>query len=361
MAKENSILTIIIDSMDKSKLVWPQYGFQQPKCLDKLLRPRMVLTAAIAHGWTTEFFLTDDEVTSHGASHFCDVLTKTLERVASIAEKEGRDMPRHLCVQSDNTTAQAKNSLVGKFLANLTASFRFETSTLNFLTVGHPHEDVDLAFGVVLAIVLKRFRIQCPQELATMIEIGMADWAAKRGEECHCTVRHQILDFSTWLDGQGVVLHSCWVTRHGIQAPHSFAYKRRSGLTDAELAATERRADDHDGDVYCVVKHRMHSVHPNSRPVLVLPRARFLSVPTRSPLHWESPNLLSTARMQSLLRLADALQNMTDDWGPNFSYFRAAAALRELVHARSGGVVPPSWLDRPAPPDQPLVRDTGNV
>ena len=66
-----SVLTIIIDSMGKSKLVWPQYAFQQPKSLANLTRPRMVLTAAIAHGWTVESFLTDDEVTSHGASHFC--------------------------------------------------------------------------------------------------------------------------------------------------------------------------------------------------------------------------------------------------------------------------------------------------
>ena len=68
-----SVLTIIIDSMDKSKLVWPQYAFRQPKSLANLTRPRMVLTAAIAHGWTVEFFLTDDEVTSHAGSHFWSV------------------------------------------------------------------------------------------------------------------------------------------------------------------------------------------------------------------------------------------------------------------------------------------------
>ena len=113
-----SVLTIIIDSMDKSKLVWPQYAFQQPKSLANLTRPRMVLTAAIAHGWTVEFFLTDDEVTSHGASHFCDVLTKTLERVQEIADRDGPEMPKHLAIQSDTTTAQAKHSLVVQFLAH---------------------------------------------------------------------------------------------------------------------------------------------------------------------------------------------------------------------------------------------------
>ena len=84
-----SVLTIIIDSMDKIMLVWPQYAFRQPKSLERLHRPRMVLTAAIAHGWTVEFSLTDDEVTPHGSSHFCGVPAKTRERVQEIADRDG--------------------------------------------------------------------------------------------------------------------------------------------------------------------------------------------------------------------------------------------------------------------------------
>ena len=76
----------------------------------------MVLTAAIAHGWTVEFFLSDDEVTSHGASHFCDELTKTLERAREIAAREGREMPKHLVIQSDNTTAPSEQ-FIGRTVA----------------------------------------------------------------------------------------------------------------------------------------------------------------------------------------------------------------------------------------------------
>ena len=92
------MLTIIIDSMDKSKLVWPQYAWQKPKELDELRRPRLVCTLAIAHGWTCEYFLSDDEVLSHGAGHFCEVLSQTLNRVAAIAAQEGKEMPRHLVI-----------------------------------------------------------------------------------------------------------------------------------------------------------------------------------------------------------------------------------------------------------------------
>ena len=96
-----------------------------------------------------------------------------------------------------------------------------------------------------------------------MIEAGMSEWAAKYGLECHCTVRNMILDFGTWLNYQGVRLHNCWATRSNIQAPHSFAYKRRHGLTDAELAATPAGPQDGPCDVYCIVKHRMHNLHPH--------------------------------------------------------------------------------------------------
>ena len=358
---DHSVLTIIIDSMDKSKLVWPQYSFQKPKILDKLRRPRMVLTAAMAHGWTTEFFLTDDEVLTHGASHFCDMLVKTLERVAAIAEREGREMPRHIVIQSDNTTSQAKNSWVGQFLSTLTASGRFETATLNFLPVGHTHEDVDLLFGILLAIILVRYRVQCPLELAVMIEAGMQEWAQNRGEECHCMVRDSILDFKAWLDAQGIHLHNCWVTRSDIEAPHSFSYKRRHGLMDDELAAVGVHPAGHAHDVFCVVKHRMHSLHPNGPPVLVLPWARYLAMPTTSPSAWEAPKPFDNKRARELRQLADELEKRTDDWGVDFSYFRGALALRTLAAGPGARPLEPCWLDRPSVPAPPVRRDTGNV
>ena len=46
---------------------------------------------------------------------------------------------------------------------------------------GHTHEDVDLAFGGLLAKVLQRHRAQCPVELATIIYIEMAPWLRIEG------------------------------------------------------------------------------------------------------------------------------------------------------------------------------------
>jgi hypothetical protein len=255
--------------------------------------------------------------------------------------------------------------LAAQYLATLVAAGKFETCTLNFLEAGHTHEDVDLAFGILLAKVLQRHRVQCPVELAAMIEIEMATWAASRGEECHCTVLQRIRDFYGWLEPQGIRIHNCWITRRGTSAPHSFAYKRRHGLTDSELLAVSSVPSPHvqedDLDVFCTVKHRMHSLHPNGVPTLVLPQDRYLAVPTLAPIRWEAPTPFPQPRADKLLQLADALERMTDDWGPTFSYFRAATALRDLVQGHACPPMVPGWLGQPAVPYAPVERYTGNV
>ena len=45
------VLCVIIDSPDKTHFTWPHWPWHRsPKCLDEILRPKMVVTGAIAHG-----------------------------------------------------------------------------------------------------------------------------------------------------------------------------------------------------------------------------------------------------------------------------------------------------------------------
>jgi hypothetical protein len=71
-----TLLCIIIDSMDRAKLAWPKWPWaKMPKQLDGLLRPRVVLTAALAHGWCGTVYLAA-ESENHGADGFCEVLIR---------------------------------------------------------------------------------------------------------------------------------------------------------------------------------------------------------------------------------------------------------------------------------------------
>ena len=60
---------------------------------------------------------------------------------------------------------------------------------------------------------------------------------------------------------------------------------------DQELLVVTTAGDvlGHDADVFCVVKHSMHSLHLSSCPSLVLPRQHYFAMPTRAPAQWEAP------------------------------------------------------------------------
>ena len=128
--------------MDRSKFAWPRWGFdRRPKALEAIQRPRVVVTAAIAHGYRATIHWATEQV-NHGADAFCEVLTRTLERVWEICRDTGRPFPRHLVAQSDNTVSQAKNSVANLYLASLVGRFKFVTTNLHYLLVGHTHEDL---------------------------------------------------------------------------------------------------------------------------------------------------------------------------------------------------------------------------
>ena len=58
-----NVLTIIIDSMDKSKFGIPQWpNGVKPKMLGELVRPTFTLTGCIAHVFATCLFLADEIV-----------------------------------------------------------------------------------------------------------------------------------------------------------------------------------------------------------------------------------------------------------------------------------------------------------
>ena len=197
---ESNVLCIIIDSMDKAKSAWPQYTFRKSKELDKYRHPRLVITCVIAHGYCTDFHLADDETMFHGASTFCELLLITLERVRNICESRGQSFPEHLVVQSDNTTAQTKNAECVKILAVLVRKFKFHTLVLNFLRVGHTHEDVDQMFAVLLSLVLRRIKFQRPCELCDAIRVAMQNVIKNRGEELLVSYLTHIRDFNAWMN-----------------------------------------------------------------------------------------------------------------------------------------------------------------
>ena len=137
--RRDDVLVLIIDALDRSKFMLPKYDFhRKSSILDNLLRPRVIITGGIAHGYCRHAFVTSEEHIKGGSS-FLEMLTIMIEQVYKI---RGGNLPSHLVVVADNTVAQAKNSEVNLCLAALVARCHFQSSNLLFLTEGHTHEDI---------------------------------------------------------------------------------------------------------------------------------------------------------------------------------------------------------------------------
>ncbi len=150
----SDVLCIIIDSLDRTKFALPKYNLaRKSHKLDELVRPRVLVTGAIAHGWTSQMIISDETIV-HGASYFIDVLSNLIQSVFAMSNGK---LPKHLVVFIDNTVAQAKNNETTIFLAHLVSMYHFQTTNLFMLTEGHTHEDIGFS-------IINQLSSRCPTE-----------------------------------------------------------------------------------------------------------------------------------------------------------------------------------------------------
>ena len=228
----------------------------------------MVITCAMCHGVLTYFFVNDDNL-SLGGNGLCEMISRIMDAVVQRSTVSGRPIPAHIVLQADNTVAMAKNSEVGGFLAELVGSGRVKSATMNYLIVGHTHEDVDQMFTVLCRRVLQRCQWQTIPDLCHLIEVGMQEHIQARNESCHVAHLEAVGNFGEWLSAARVDQYGCWLSREGVETPHSFTYKRRQDLTTREaeqVAANFKRVRGrayfpaHPHDVFCLVKTYMRDV-----------------------------------------------------------------------------------------------------
>ena len=82
---QEDVLVVIIDALDRSKFALPRYKFpRKSEELDRLFRPKVTLTGAIAHGWCRRIFITDEEL-HKGGSAFLEVLCLIIQDVYEVS------------------------------------------------------------------------------------------------------------------------------------------------------------------------------------------------------------------------------------------------------------------------------------
>ena len=136
---------------------------------------------------------------SHGSNAYVEVLCQLLDKVAELCKVQGRRFPVHLVLQADNTA----------FCSQLVGMQKFSTVTMNFLMVGHTHEDIDQLFALICLHVIRRHRWQTPEEFIRLVQQSLARKIAEQGEVLVVRGLWCIRDYAHWLEPQMVTIYSC--------------------------------------------------------------------------------------------------------------------------------------------------------
>ena len=107
--------------------------------------------------------------------------------------------------------------------------------------VGHTHEDLDQLLAMICQYVTQRHRWHTPEEVQRLGRETMSDTLEAKHEVLVVQGLRSFCDYNTWLEPQNVELHGCWGHRDGLEAPHSFAFKKRRTSSAEERAQVQRR------------------------------------------------------------------------------------------------------------------------
>lgn len=146
-----TFLSIIIDGCDQKKTQLPSFRFRSKEG-EKYERYAIAhkLVGAIVHGIPNRvhtYFVPANSAKVKGSNLTIEVLQRTLWKEQERRKAIGAMWPEVLYLQLDNTTSENKNKYVFAYLSSLIQKGVFREIHVNFLPVGHTHEDIDQFFS----------------------------------------------------------------------------------------------------------------------------------------------------------------------------------------------------------------------
>ena len=159
-----SVLALIQDGMDQSKLRLPRPGYRQSsKAWQKIFRPACHLVGTWIHGFKLALSLSDEDLKKDSQTSI-ELIARALSEVVDSFGV----VPLQIHLQQDNCAREGKNQFMLSFFLLLTTLGVCKYASLGFCRVGHSHEDIDQAFGQISRI-LQGKKISTPCEMIAML------------------------------------------------------------------------------------------------------------------------------------------------------------------------------------------------
>ena len=204
----NSVVTIICDGMDQSKLRCPKFGYNRLcKSLEPMYRPTLHLVAVWLHGFRLLLPISDENVKKNSETQI-ELIMRGLQALHDSFQQ----LPAGMHLQQDNCFREGKNQYVAAMAMLLVATGTFRWISLGFLRKAHSHEDVDQVFGQV-ARMLRGKCFNSPEELIQLLRTCAGSDLSKspqgkrfRGTTACVFKLDQVAQWKPWVRQLAIVL-----------------------------------------------------------------------------------------------------------------------------------------------------------
>ena len=198
-AKTNpeEFMCIIIDGMDQFKLKTPQYKVNTKGNSTQL---DTKISGVKVHGIGTYFYLTTGNTFKTGANLNIDCLHQTLIDLRKVYDEkieQGSKIawPKKLYLQVDGGS-ENKNRFLLAYLDRLVALNLFDEIKMNFLMVGHTHEDIDQVFSVIAGVLKEDDCLGLHEMIERLEKLNLNDPHPPK-----CRILHSVWDWKYFFVG----------------------------------------------------------------------------------------------------------------------------------------------------------------
>lgn len=244
----NSVLCIIQDGMDQSKLRVPRCGYNAvSKGMTKLYRPALHLIGTFAHGHKLRLSVTDEDLKKNSETSV-ECLALALSQVI---ESHGK-LPLTFHLQQDNCFREGKNKYMVGWCLMLVILGAVRFSSLGFLRTSHSHEDIDQAFGQVARLLMGKV-ISSADELVAILNDAVTSESRIRGSSAEASKLDEVANWKDFTQQLGLSFK-------GLRRVHYFRFLRRKDLGSdvldnvLELEEYGRRWVPHEDDIFLTTK-----------------------------------------------------------------------------------------------------------
>ena len=297
-----SLLSISLDAMDAAKFRIPR-NLSAAKEFQNSWRPELTLVGAIVEGICEHYILADVDI-SKNANMQCSIIGLVLEETKTALQAQGKQMPCHLRLHTDNASGEGKNQTILYLAAWLVRRELFDSVTLSQFRVGHSHGKPDQRFSEVRFALAQCSLLEDPDHFANAIQQGV------KPRESRVLKVHRLqatVDFKSFLEAMELKTEGHTQTKkneNNEEAVHVFNLSRYESLSCEIQSQVDKSNLPDSKDIILTCRLHLADSSPSQPPFVFAKDEDFAKLPQAYPTELNQRLQLSTKQKKEFEKTA---------------------------------------------------------